>query len=102
MKIKHFAGYGSVEAKKVSKTIKTNPFDEKFVTLKIQVKGNHEWGLLRDDSYDLYHWLLKRFDKSIKDYYDICSNLQCYYENYYVNENGLYVEVCTYTFTYPA
>ena len=102
MKIKHFAGYGSVEAKKVSKTIKTNHFDEKLVTLTIQVKGNHEWGLVRDYSYDLYHWLLKRFDKSIKDYYDICGNLQYSYKDYYVNENGLNVEVCTYTFTYPA
>ena len=102
MKIKHFAGYGSVEAKKVSKTTRTNILDEKFVTLKVEVKGIHEWGLVRDDSYDLYNWLIKRFDKNVKDYYDICDNLHYAFNDYYVNENDQRIEVCTYTFTYPA
>ena len=102
MKIKHFAGYGSVEAKKVSKTTRTNILDEKFVTLKVEVKGFHEWGLIRDDSYDLYHWLIKRFDKNVKDYYDICDNLNYAFNDYYINENNQRIEVCTYTFTYPA
>lgn len=102
MKVKHFAGYGSVEAKKVSKTTSTNILDEKFTTLKVQVKGNHEWGLVRDDGYDLYNWLIKRFDKGVKDYYDICGNLHYTYNDDYIEENNLDVEVCTYTFTYPA
>lgn len=102
MKVKHFAGYGSVEAKKISKTTSTNILGEKVTTLKIQVKGNHEWGLVRGFSYDLYNWLIKRFDKDVKDYYDICGNLHYTYNDDYVEENNLDVEVCTYTFTYPA
>lgn len=59
MKIKHFAGYGTVEAKKMPNN---------GATLHIRVSGNHEWGLRRDDEYDLFNWLIKRFDKSIPDY----------------------------------
>ena len=59
MKIKHFAGYGTVDAKKMPNN---------GATLHIRVSGNHEWGLRRDDEYDLFNWLIKRFDKSIPDY----------------------------------
>ena len=58
MKIKHWQGYGCVKATKVK---------DNNCTLHIRVEGNHEWGLYRDDLYDLYNWLVKRFDKSIKD-----------------------------------
>lgn len=58
MKIKHFQGYGCVEATKIS---------DKSCTLHICVKGEHERGLERDDLYDLYHWLIQRFDKKLKD-----------------------------------
>lgn len=59
MKIKHWQGYGTVEAKKMPAN---------GATLHIRVSGNHEWGLRRDDEYDLFNWLIKRFDKSIPDY----------------------------------
>ena len=59
MKIKHFAGYGSVQATRVK---------DKKHTLHIQVRGNHEWGLRRDDQIDLFRWLVSRFDKSFKDF----------------------------------
>lgn len=98
MKIKHFAGYGSVDAKKISKLSYTNVYDEKVTILRVQVKGNHEWGLVRKDSYDLYNWLVKRFDKSVKDYYSI--QLDYSYDTDYIKENGLDVEVCQYCFTY--
>ena len=55
MTIKHFAGYGRVNAKRIK--------DD--ATLHIRVFGNHEQGLYRDDLYDLYNWLVKRFDKTV-------------------------------------
>ena len=58
MKIKHFAGYGCVEAKRIQ---------NKSCTLHVRVSGLHERGLRRDDMYDLFNWLVKRFDKSLKD-----------------------------------
>jgi len=60
MKIKHFAGYGCVSARKVKDG---TPF-----TLHIRVEGNHEWGIAREDEYDLYRWLVCRFDKAVPDY----------------------------------
>ena len=59
MKIKHFAGYGTVEAKRIKNA---------SCTLHVRVSGNHEWGLRRDDEYDLFNWLVKRFDRSQTDY----------------------------------
>ena len=58
-KIKHFAGYG---------TVKAGVIKDSSCTLHIRVEGDHEWGLKRDDLYDLYNWLVKRFDKTIPDY----------------------------------
>lgn len=59
MRIKHWQGYGTVSAVKVK---------DRSCTLHIRVSGNHEWGLEREDMYDLYNWLVKRFDKSVPDY----------------------------------
>ena len=58
MKIKHWQGYGTVDARKIKDGAK----------LHIRVSGNHEWGLRRDDEYDLFNWLIRKFDKSIPDY----------------------------------
>ena len=58
MKIKHWQGYGTVEARRIP---------NKSCTLHVRVSGQHEWGLRRDDMYDLFGWLVKRFDKSLKD-----------------------------------
>lgn len=54
MKVKHWAGYGCVEAKKMkSYNNWTN----------ILVRGNHEWGLEPRcfNKFDWYNWLGKRF-----------------------------------------
>ena len=59
MKIKHWQGYGCVDAKRIP---------NKSCTLHVRVHGEHEWGLRRDDDYDLFNWLVKRFDKSMTDY----------------------------------
>lgn len=58
MKIKHWQGYGTVDAKKVK---------DSGCTLHVRVSGNHECGIRRDDLYDLCNWLVKRFDKSVTD-----------------------------------
>lgn len=67
MKIKHWQGYGTVNAKKLF----MNTSDDGITELVIEVKGNHEWGLVRDDEYDVANWLVKRFDKDFIDYRDI-------------------------------
>ena len=58
MKIKHWQGYGTVNAVKIK---------DKNFTLSVKVSGNHEWGLRRDDIYDLFGWLVKKFDPAWKD-----------------------------------
>ena len=64
MKIKHFAGYGSVEATKISER-DLSLTGEKYLV--IRVKGNHEWGIERNDKYDVALWLLPKFVKGFKD-----------------------------------
>lgn len=92
MKIKHFAGYGSVQAKKVSKTTIGNR-----TKLVVEVKGNHEWGLVRDDIYDVRRWLFNKFEKNFNgEDYEISMSI----EDDYVKENNIDVEVATYTFEY--
>lgn len=97
MRIKHFAGYGSVEVKKVSKKPIINGYGENKTELVLRVKGNHEWGLVRNDIFDVKRWLFDKFEKNFtKDEYDIHMDIK----SDYVNENGLDVEVATYTFVY--
>ena len=62
MRIKHWQGYGCVNAKKLRKDSET---------LVVEVSGMHEYGLTRNDAYDVFNWLVKRFDKSRKDYREI-------------------------------
>lgn len=87
MKIKHWQGYGSVTAVKKEKT-KNNG----MTTISIQVTGDHECGLIRNDKYDVYNWLLKKFDKSVESYRDI----------EFMNIKDLYTspESVVYTITY--
>lgn len=59
MRVKHWAGYGCVNMKKIK---------DKYHTLHVRVSGNHECGLERNDLYDAYNWLVKRFDKSVPEY----------------------------------
>ena len=97
MRIKHFAGYGCVNVKKLSKTKFTDRLGNIKRKLVLQVKGNHEWGLERDDKYDVKRWIFDRFENDFKgEAYDI----QMEIEDKYVNENGVDVEVATYTFIY--
>lgn len=85
MKIKHYMGYGTVQAKKIFKSVNC---------IKITVWGNHEWGLERDDKYDVFNWLVKRFDKTHKDYMDISSIDM---SSYCKKIDGFLTEFCDYT-----
>ena len=58
MRVKHFTGYGCVDVTRVK---------DKEHKLHLHVEGNHEWGLARRDLDDVYHWIVRRFDKTIKD-----------------------------------
>ncbi len=90
MFIKHFAGYGKVEAKKI---------EDKACTLHVKVAGNHEWGLVREDEYDLFVWLVKKFDKSMKDYASFYSK-RPKIEVKPGYDSGDKVETCDYLFSY--
>lgn len=62
----------------------------------IKVQGNHERGLVRNDEYDVFNWLIKRFKESkyIDSYKNITSIL-CD-ESYEKDKNGEMVETCIY------
>ena len=97
MRVKHFMGYGSVEVKKVSKKPIINGYGENKTKMVLQVKGNHEWGLVRNDIYDVKRWIFDKFEKHFKGSdYDIAMSVK----DDYIKENGLDVEVATYTFVY--
>jgi hypothetical protein len=52
---------------------------------------------VRDDIYDVRHWIFNRFEKNFSGSdYDIDMSI----EDTYIKENGLDVEVATYTFIY--
>lgn len=91
MKIKHWQGYGTVNAEKVSKKTAGG-----ITTLVVRVSGNHEWGLIRDDEYDLKTWLVKRFDKS----FDPGNRVAYSYDSGYRNNGKVDEEYCVYTFQY--
>ena len=91
MKIKHWKGYGTVSAQKIP---------DRNCTLHIRVTGNHEWGLRRDDLYDLYNWLVKRFDRTVPDVLTWERQANVFINEGYTVQNGLDVDTCDYYFTY--
>lgn len=89
MRIKHYAGYGSVNAKKLKHETKDG-----ITTLVVNVSGDHEWGLRPFIIEDSIQWIAARFDKSIV-------NIPWY--NIYIDINNNYDMPCdsiTYTFKY--
>lgn len=91
MKIKHWQGYGTVSATRIK---------DKSCTLHVRVTGNHEWGLRRDDLYDLYNWLVRRFDKSVPDVYEWLRSASVFINEGSTVIDGLDVDTCDYYFTY--
>lgn len=104
MKIKHWQGYGVVNAVKkgTPKEVKNTDgnlagLGESLCELTVTVFGNHEWGIERDDKYDVYNWLLKKFDKSVNDSRCIVK-LQMYPYNGKIK--GVNTDFCDYTILY--
>ncbi len=89
MRIKHWQGYGTVDAFKV----KDNSCD-----LHIKVVGNHEWGLERYDRYDVFNWLVKKFKRGIGNDDRIIKNMRL--SSGYEKKDGLDVEYCDYYFDF--
>ena len=94
MKLKHWQGYGTINATRIGKIEKNNDMR----TIKIHVFGNHEYGIVTHDKEFVANWLLARFDKETKNttfrpYRDI----QDITTHEYI-ENG--TDVCDYTIRY--
>ena len=92
MRIKHWQGYGTVNAVR-KKTVENG--EDKIMT--ILVSGNHEYGLNRNDKYDVFNWLLRKFDKTVSDYRCI-RNVNT--EEGWDNTN--HCDTCLYTIEYKA
>ena len=90
MKVKHYAGYGSVNMKKTGDTTEDN-----IKRIVVLVSGNHECGLVRTDTYDVFNWILKRFDRSVKDYRQI-ESVKCV-EGW---DDATHTDECQYTIEY--
>lgn len=57
MKIKHWQGYGTLNAKRLSSPANT---------LVVEVWGDHEWGIEHHDMYDVFNWLVLKFEPKRK------------------------------------
>lgn len=92
MKIKHFAGYGYVNARKIAKDTSNGR-----TVLVVEVTGEHEWGLIRENDHSLVkNWLVDRFDKTVKD-------MAWYSLDYTViNDSMPDEDRAIYTFVYPS
>ncbi|MCM1295870.1 MAG: hypothetical protein NC311_10040 [Muribaculaceae bacterium] len=63
-RIKHWQGYGSVDAKKLA----DYPAGHAKHKTIIKITGNHEYGISRQDPYDVHRWLGKKFFPDCADY----------------------------------
>lgn len=98
MKIKHWSGYGTVKATKVARI----NYNEGVRILHIKVEGNHERGLKLNecDTYVVFNWLVKKFDKRVDNKvinmlsFSAVSEFECA-----KNEYG-FIEVCDYYIKY--
>jgi len=92
MKIKHWQGYGTVSAQKIQ---------DANCTLHVRVTGNHEWGLVRNDLYDLYSWIVKRFDRAVPPYIkwnNMLQDARCTEGSTVID--GIDTDTCDYYFWY--
>ena len=100
MKIKHFAGYGNVNAKKINARRIVDAYGIHLDELKIEVWGNHERGLKPYCIEDAYNWLvLKHFGKKYDDY--ACEKIDTREWDVKL-PNGVDEEHCEYTFVITA
>lgn len=91
-KIKHWAGYGTVQAERVK---------DPSCKLHIRVVGNHECGL-STWADTAYGWLVHRFDKSAPQYFNFQTMFVDVREGFTETPNtyGNYTETCDFLFTY--
>ena len=94
MKIKHWQGYGIVDAKNISK--KKNP--DESTSIHIKVTGNHECGIHTEYSWNVSDWLLSKFDKNVKN--DRCLLNYRVEDGEDVLVDGVKTETCNYYITY--
>jgi len=92
MRVKHWQGYGCVNVKKVERKV-----DGSVVNLHLRVWGNHEWGIDRNDTYDVVRWIGTRCDKCLTDYRQV---VRMALDDRYEKINGLDTEVCDYYIMY--
>ena len=72
-------------------------YGEKKTELILQVKGNHEYGLVRNDAYDVRRWIFNKFEKNFTgDDYEIDMTIK----DEYIKKTHIDVEVGTYQFVY--
>ena len=94
MRIKHFFGYGCVNAKTIKKVKCDGNLEKRYV----EVTGNHERGLSSTymTNYDVYNWLVKRMFKDIKSHEQVKDfNVK----TDYVLIDGIDTEQCIYCIT---
>lgn len=99
-KIKHFAGYGCVQAGVITKKFNTLTG---LNTIVVRVQGNHEYGLERTDKYDVFNWLLKRFVKNLDPNFDCYRDIvSVEYNNIHgvKDASGYYLDTAEYTIVY--
>ena len=94
MRIKHWAGYGTVTARKINDGSK----------LHVRVEGMHERGVAREtwDTSLLYKWLVNRFDKNVPEYLEWIRTsplIDCT-TDFRMDPKQGYIEVVDYYFTY--
>ena len=94
MKIKHFAGYGSITARK---------YKDPSVRLHILVEGNHERGLVHEDEYDLWNWLVRRFERDVcsyEEWHRMNPRIRIFPDERTDPFTGMTIEQCHYYFDY--
>ena len=91
MRVKHWQGYGSVNVFKKEREVRSDG----TVRLHLQVRGNHEWGIERNDVYDVVRWIGIKCDKQLTDYRQVCEMLT---DNWW--DSDKHEDVCDYYITY--
>lgn len=94
MRVKHWQGYGSVDVFKISRVERNGVVD-----LHLRVVGNHEWGIERNDVYDVVRWIGTKCDKKLTDDRQVT---KMRVDDYYVQNPKTHLdeEVCDYYINY--
>lgn len=91
MRIKHYQGYGSVNAKVIRKktNVSFHKIGYKETMLVINVYGNHECGLdVSNDYYEVNKWLVKKVARVDIDYRKI-TYVNCMYIDNIDNQEAI-------------